>query len=161
MSEERWATIGEFPNYAVSDHGRVMNLKTHSILRPRDNSYGYVRVALRRDGKTFERYVHQLVAAAFISGYEPGVEVRHVEENGDNSVLNLRFRKGARMGMLVRHPRKALLRKVRIIETGEVFATVEQLARYISGDTSSIYRVLREERPSHKGYSFEYVYEGA
>lgn len=63
------------------------------------------------------------------------------------------------MGRLRKDPQRARARKVRIVETNEVFLTVENCARYIGGDASSIYRVLRGERISHKGYTFEYYYE--
>lgn len=159
MTEEQWAEVADFPNYAVSSLGRVMNIRTNAILRPRDNSYGYSRVALRRDGKTFDVYVHHLVAKAFIKEYRDGTHIRHLRENSDNGVMNLGFKKGKRMGQLNRYPRRTRARRVRIIETDEVFLTVENLAKYIDGDPSSIYRVLRGERYSHKGMTFEYVYE--
>ena len=159
MPDEVWAEVEDFPEYAVSNHGRVMNLKTNVILRPRNNSYGYVRVALRRDGSTYDMYVHRLVAKAFITGYYHNVQIRHVDDNGNNHVNNLRFRRGARLGTLVKAPRKAEARRVKIIELDMVFLTVEQCARYLGGDASSIYRVLRGERISHKGYTFEYLYE--
>lgn len=159
MSDEKWAEVEGFPGYAVSDHGRVLNCHTNSILRPRDNSYGYSRVALRRNGKTHDVYVHHLVAKAFITGYQDGVQIRHERDNSDNHVNNLRFRRGVRMGTLVRSPKKPQTRRVKIVETNQVFMTVDSLAQYIDGDTSSIYRVLRGERISHKGFTFEYHYD--
>ena len=159
MPAEVWAEVEDFPDYAVSTDGRVMNRHTNLILRPRNNSYGYTRVALRRDGETHDVYVHHLVAKAFITGYFPGVQIRHAKDNSDNSVRNLRFRRGIRMGNLNKRPRKTQSRRVKIVETGEVFLTVENCARYIEGDASSIYRVLRGERISHKGFTFEYQYE--
>lgn len=159
MVDEAWTEVEDFPGYAVSTHGRVMNLRTNAILRPRNNSYGYTRVGLRRDGRTHDVYVHHLVARAFISGYYPGVQVRHHSDNSDNSVTNLRFRRGARMGHLNKRTQRAVSRRIRIVETGEVFLTVENCAKYIQGDPSSIYRVLRGERISHKGLTFEYYYE--
>ena len=63
------------------------------------------------------------------------------------------------MGQLNKRPNRARARKVRIVETGDIFLTVENCAKYIGGDPSSIYRVLRGERISHKGLTFEYYYE--
>lgn len=159
MADEVWVEVVDYPDYAVSNLGRVMNRRTNYILRPRDNSYGYSRVGLRKDGRTFDVYVHHLVAKAFITGYEDGVQIFHVLDNSDNHVNNLRFRKGARLGTLVRRPVRAQTRRVRIVETNQVFLTVENCARYIEGDASSIYRVLRGERATHKGLTFEYLYE--
>lgn len=159
MTEEVWAAVDDFPDYAVSTHGRVINLRTNKTLKARPNFYGYTHVALRRDGRSFEVYVHHLVAKAFITGYREGVQIRHEEDNGDNHVNNLRFRRGARMGTVNKRPARAVSRRVKIIETGDIFLTVENLARYIEGDASSVYRVLRGERVSHKGLTFEYLYE--
>jgi hypothetical protein len=157
--DEVWAEVENFPDYAVSTHGRVMNVRTNVILRPRNNSYGYTRVGLRRDGRTHDVYVHHLVAKAFITGYYPGVQIRHAVDNSNNHVNNLRFRRGVRMGLVAKHPRKARARRIKIVETGQVFMTVESCASYINGDVSSVYRVLRGERVSHKGFTFEYLYE--
>lgn len=157
--EETWAEIKDFPDYAVSTHGRVMNVRTNTVLRPRNNSYGYTRVGLRRDGKTYDMYVHHLVAAAFIADYRPGMTIKHARANSDNKVNHLRFVNGKRMGLLVKEPPRARSRRVKIVETGQVFMTVESCANYIDGDVSSIYRVLRGERSSHKGLTFEYQYE--
>lgn len=159
MPDATWAEVVGFPGYAVSTNGEVMNVRTNVTLQPRNNSYGYTRVGLRREGKTHDIYVHHLVAKAFITGYRDGVTITHVNDNSDNHVRNLRFRRGVRLGTLARYPVKAQARRVRIIETGRIFLTVENCAKYIDGDASSIYRVLRGERISHKGFTFEYHYE--
>lgn len=159
MPDEVWALVDEFPDYAVSTAGEIRNLKTNAILKPRVDTYGYHRVGLRRDGKTFERYVHRIVARAFITGYHEGVQIRHVGRKNNNGVMNLRFRKGARLGTITRKPTPAMTRRVRIVELGTTFDSVSECARYISGDASSIYRVIRGERSSHMGHTFEYIYE--
>lgn len=159
MSPEVWAEVSDYPDYAVSTYGRVMNLKTNVILRPRNNSYGYSRVALRKDGKTHDVYIHRMVAKAFITGYYEGVQIRHADGNDNNHVNNLRFRKGKRLGTLIRKPAKALARRILVVETGDIFDGVVSCALSIGGDPSSIYRVLRGERSSHRGYTFQYHYE--
>lgn len=86
----KWEDLEDFPLYAVSDEGEVMNMRTGRILRP-GLSDGRPIVGLRRDGKTHMKMVSQLVAAAFIEGHEPGKNVRHVNENvADNRAENLR-----------------------------------------------------------------------
>lgn len=158
--EERWAQIEGFPHYAISSHGRVMSLRYDQELSPRPNSYGSMRVVLYRDGERHDCYVHHLVAAAFIDEYYPGIRIRHSDEDkSNNEVFNLRFPYGRRMGQLVKNPPVPTTRRVRIVETGMVFRSVEACAGYIGGDPSSIYRVLRGDRKSHKGYSFDYLEE--
>lgn len=161
MIEEFWAVIEDFPDYAISTHGRVFNLKFDSELRPRNNSYGYLRVTLRREGVSHEYYIHHLVAKTFVTGYHDKIQIKHHDgDNGNNKVDNLRFLKGKGLGQLRRKHDSPNYRRIRILETGMIFRTVEDCARYIQGDPSSIYRVLRGDRNSHKGHTFEYIYEG-
>lgn len=160
MIEEKWAEIAGFPDYAVSNHGRVKSLRYGTYLNPRTNSYGHQRVVLYRDKEGHERSVHRLVAEAFIDGYRPEYKVKpHDGDHTNNNVYNLRFAKGHRLGQLVRAPRPARERRVMVIETGMIFRTVKDCANYIGGMPSSIYRVLRGDRPSHLGYTFAYVEE--
>lgn len=157
MTNEIWAVIKEFPDYAVSNLGNVMSLRYERLLSPRPNSYGHHRVVLYRDRVAFDAYVHHLVAAAFTTGYEPGMQVRHRDnDQGNNEVTNLRFPSRG-MGQLVRDPPAPRARRVVIVGIDLTFRTVEDCAAYIGGDPSTIYRVLRGERLSHKGYTFAYV----
>lgn len=154
---EEWAQIEGFPDYAISNLGRVMSLRYDRELTPRPNSYGYNRIVLYRDRERYDLYIHHLVAAAFTTGYTPGTRVKHIQDNSDDNVRNLKFARGVRVGQLVRNPPAPIARHVQIVETGEVFRTVEDCASYLGGDPSSIYRVLRGERRSHKGYTFGYL----
>lgn len=158
MTEEVWAPIKGFPDYAVSNLGNVKSLRFDKLLTPRPNSYGNLRVVLYRDKEAHDVYVSRLVAAAFTTGFIPLVRVRHHDEDKSNNyVNNLRFA-GKGLGQLVKEHPKPVHRRIRIVETQQVFRTVESLARHLGGnDTSSIYRVLRGERRSHKGYTFEFV----
>jgi hypothetical protein len=84
--QEEWRTVPGFPDYAVSDHGRVASRKGKRprILRPylngRDN-YPYPTVTLHGADARQLRTVHSLVAEAFIGPRPDGLEVRHL--NGD------------------------------------------------------------------------------
>lgn len=157
MIEEQWSSIEGFPDYAVSNHGNVKSLRFNRPLKPRGNSYGLLRVTLYNDRKAKEFYVHHLVAAAFIDGYIPGKQVRHRKENEDNNVYNLKFAEGTRLGRLINHPPEPVFRNILVVETGMVFKTIHDCAAHLGAQTSSIYRVLRGERPHHLGYTFEYI----
>lgn len=125
MIDEKWAEIEGFPDYAVSNHGRVKSVRYDRVLKPRSNSYGLNRVVLYRNLLPHDFYIHRLVAVAFeVDEYRP-----------------------------------ARVRRVMINESEMIFRTVGDCADYIGGHPSSIYRVLRGERPSHLGYTFKYVEE--
>lgn len=157
--DEVWAYILEFPGYAVSSHGRVKNLRTDRILRPSRSSYGKLFVSLRKDGVSYTRYIHRLVAKTFLTGFNDHLAVFHNDDNGENNIVtNLVFRKGQRMGTIRRISEDPQFRRVVIVETGQVFRTVSDLARYLETDRSNVYKVLRGERSQHLGYTFE-VYD--
>lgn len=89
--EELWVPIEGFPNYEVSNYGRVVNIKLDRDLKQYENSDGYYTVRLSKDGKRKTFLVHDLVAKAFFVNYSAYVLVEHVNDKNrhDNSVLNL------------------------------------------------------------------------
>lgn len=154
--EELWALIEDFPKYAVSNHGRIRNTDTGHVLKGRSNGQGYLKVTLTHDGVHKQAYIHQLVFIAFFPDHRDGLRVTHFDENkSNNKVDNLKIQWRPEKYI---HPRStAWGRRVMIVETGEVFRTVYDCARYIVGDYSSIYACLRGQRRTHLGYTFEYL----
>ena len=70
MSHEEWRTIELFPDYDVSNHGRVRTNKSGRILQVNENQYGLVQVGLMREGVQRHRSVPLLVAKAFLEPSE-------------------------------------------------------------------------------------------
>lgn len=88
--DELWVGFEEFPNYAVSNYGRVVNIRTGRELRGSTDFNGFLHVALYRNGQRTDAMVHRLVAKAFFLNYQEGFEVRHInEDRKENTVLNL------------------------------------------------------------------------
>lgn len=157
--KETWAPVEGFPDYAVSNYGEVMNARLGHILHPRMNSYGHFRVTLRADGRSVDFYVHRLVAATFAGGFTPHCHVYPVDGDwGNAEITNLRI-KGRGLGTYKKNQPEVRRRVVRIVETGETFNTVVACADHIGADPSTVYKVLKGHRESHKGYSFEYAEE--
>lgn len=48
--------------YAATSCGKIWSHRRKIFLKQRYDKYGYLRVGLRKDGKLYTRYVHQLVA---------------------------------------------------------------------------------------------------
>ena len=86
--------IGSNGDYLVSDTGCVMSLKNHSkrLLKPRPSVDGYLRYALRMNGKAVEVKAHRLVVIHFIPNTEHKETVNHKDGNKKNNhVENLEW----------------------------------------------------------------------
>lgn len=158
--EEVWIPLEGYPNYAVSNFGEVKNVRSGILLKHRPDAKGYLRVSLSHEGIVRDHYIHQLVAKCFFGRFEYGTQINWV--NGDitdNFVGNLRLKRASRQAILDLAPPsdgRVWGKRVRIPETGAIYRTVRDCAKHIRGDYSSIYAVLRGDRKSHRGYTFEY-----
>ena len=84
--------ITDYPNYSVTEDGRVINNKTNRELKPILGRNGYYQVSLCNSGKIKNVSIHRLVASAFLNNDENNREVNHI--NGiktDNRVQNLEW----------------------------------------------------------------------
>ena len=90
---EEWRTITDFPDYEVSNQGRVRRIwKSGKKLRKFSKSAGYNRVDLWKNAECNIKLVHRLVAEAFIPNPENKPEVDHINrKRSDNRIENLRW----------------------------------------------------------------------
>lgn len=92
MKTEIWKIIDEYPNYMVSNLGRVKSLgnnkmRKEKILKCWVKKDGYVQIRLNKYGKGKKYYVHRLVAEAFIPNPNNLPEVNHKDENKENNFV--------------------------------------------------------------------------
>lgn len=163
---DTWITTARNRHYEVNEDGYVRNSRNNRILTNSPNNKGYMTVSL---GKRMPgQLVHVLVAEAFVPGYEPGLDVDH--KNGkkwDNRAENLEWctrseniKRAFEMGLAKGHkgPNSGLSpRKVRIVETGEVFDSQAECARSIKGSICRVSLCARDQNKTHKGYHFERI----
>lgn len=84
--KEIWVPCSENRNYYVSNFGRV---KRKFILKPLLNKRGYLQVWI---GYKCRKYIHRLVAEAFIPNPNGYSEVNHIDEDKrNNKVWNLEW----------------------------------------------------------------------
>lgn len=145
LLDEHFVPVEGLPNYAVSNYGRVINVKKGNELKATPDPKGYYRVALYHNAKRFEYGVHRLVAQAFFADFHPDIEVRHInDDQSDNAIMNLTL--GARLKV-----------RVRIVELDKAFDSLTACAEYIGKQATDICRVFREQNGKGLGYTFELV----
>lgn len=77
-----------FPDYEVSNLGRVRNKKTNNILSVRHtkDDYYFVRPSINNKKKTC--YLHRLVLSSFTDNTDGSLDVNHKDEDKDNNCLS-------------------------------------------------------------------------
>lgn len=157
---EEWKPIAGFPNYAVSNKGRVMNLKTGKVLKYAINGMGYPFVILcKANSKPKNIKVHRLVALAFIPNPDNLTQVNHIDEvKTNNDVSNLEW---VTPSENVRHSAHQHSCKIKqITKDGEfvkIWESSHQIERDTGYDQSFIIKCCRSKLRYAYGYRWEYA----
>lgn len=132
MDIERFWPIQGFPNYEVSDQGRVVNITTGRIMAiTRQKTTDWYVVGLMRDGHQTVKGLARLVAEAFLEDpVEPNMSVIHRDGNrANNQVWNLAWRPRWFVVRYMREMQDPLLRSVRPFQaslTGVIFQSIAE-----------------------------------
>lgn len=178
---EHWKQIEKYGgNYAVSDKGRVISIRADKgfakIMSQHDNGHGYKHVHFRQKTKSYNIYVHRLVAEAFIPNPKNKPDVNH--KNGirhDNRVENLEWVTAQennhdmyKRGYVVSEKTKAKMRisnkiahakdikPVKCIETSKVYFGAEAASKEYGVCKAAINQACRRGRTSC-GLHWKYI----
>jgi hypothetical protein len=113
---QEWKQIAGYEGlYEVSNKGLVWSLRRQIVLKAFPSGNGYLHVALHKDGRQKTRYIHKMVAAAFIGRCPAGMEVLHGDgDQTNNHRTNLRYGTHAEnVQESVKHGTHASTRKTR------------------------------------------------
>ncbi|MCL2215777.1 MAG: NUMOD4 domain-containing protein [Defluviitaleaceae bacterium] len=100
LDGEVWREIPGYENYAVSNLGRIKNIKPYlskpgaknRLLKPQEDKDGYFRVELCAKSKKKKYKVHRLVALAFLENPKSLPQINHKDEcKQNNNVDNLEW----------------------------------------------------------------------
>lgn len=153
--------------YEVTDTGLIYSVRSKKYLSQKKRPDGYMEVNLWRDNIGQSFLVHRLVAEAFIP-MVPGLEqINHKDEiksnnNAENlewcnAKYNSNYGTNRKRGAYTRRSRQSNCIKVRCIETGIVYESI-QLATSVTGvHNTNISRVLKGERNTAGGFHWEYA----
>lgn len=166
MNEE-WKVITDYPNYMVSNLGRVRN-KSGKILQPAKcggvDGKTYYTVKLGRNGYTEHKNkrVHRLVAEAFIPNPHNKREINHIDGNHLNNVVsNLEWStrsENMKHSFRVLHRKNGRERKVMRLEDGKVFNSITEATRSSGLKTiTSIQQCLGGINKTAGGYHWKYA----
>jgi hypothetical protein len=90
--EIEFKDIPDFPGYQATNDGRIWSKKSNLFLKPSPQKNGYMRICPYINDKKIYKYVHQLVADAFLGIRKKGFCVDHINEiKSDNKLENLRY----------------------------------------------------------------------
>lgn len=171
-TDEYWIDIPGHPRYQCDIYGRIRHKFNKNILRGYINKDGYRAVSLENDKICL---VHRLICETFYGPPLPGqTQVNHINcDRLDNRLLNLQWcsprenmdwvsiKGHLRYEEGLKRAREVNIKPVRIVETGQVFASVRDCADYLGVPRGNVSRVLCGYRKGQKlhGFTIEYVRE--
>lgn len=146
LPNEQIKMIDEFPKYSITSFGRVWSSITCKWLTPtiskRGNHQRYY-VSLGRGNK---RFVHRLVAIAFIPNPNGLDEVDHIDGNGlNNNVTNLRWvthQQNMENAITIDRVKNntGYYAEIEEIATGKKFIGYDNLSKYTGLSKATLYK---------------------
>lgn len=151
MKKMDWNRVKGYDCYFISDSGDVFSSNKNDFLKQFKDRDGYNRVSL----KDKQMVVHRLVAEAFIPNPENKPQVNH--KNGiktDNRVENLEWttpKENTRHSIDVLKKRT---KSIKCIETGVVFDSFIEAAKWANIPVSRLSDVVRGRQKYAGGFSW-------
>ena len=155
--DEEWKATKEFPDYAVSNYGRIKritdgkNTYIGRILKLSANMRGYPIITFRQqNGKHKTVTVHKLVTEVFLGPCPKGYERNHIDGNKKNNYYkNLEYvtssennKYAFRLGLMNQkgenHARSKLNKKD-VLKIRELYAT----GKYLQKEIAKIFNVAQ------------------
>lgn len=160
----KWRTIKDFPDYQISDDGKVKSLKhgKEMILSSVNDGRGYLIVSLSKDGKNAIKRIHRLVAEAFIPNPDNLPVVRHLNDiSNDNRIENLAWGtdKDNIADSIKNNLHPSIKRRIKIIAIKDddirKYDSQANAGRDLGIITSHINECVNRKRKSAGGYIFK------
>ena len=171
MNEIIWKDVEGYEGlYQVSNTGLVRSFyqdKKGKLLTLVKDKGGYLRARLYKNKKQTSFLVHRLVALAFIPNPENKTTVNHKDENKlNNFVDNLEWATTAENNLYGLHCQKIskalknredTSKKIRCIETGEIYPSISEAARKNGAHFAAVSRVCHGRQKTANGLHWEFV----
>lgn len=173
MIEEQWLDIPGYEGlYQISNFGRVKSFyfKNPCILKPH-KVRGYSNVALYKNKKKKQFYIHRLVMENFYPIENTNVlDVNHKDEDKSNNHIsnlewmthkdNLNYGSRTEKARMKRQGKNSSRsKKVRCIEKDVIYEALREAERQLGIPASNISRACKGKIKTAGGYHWEYVEE--
>lgn len=161
--KEEWREVSDYPDFYISNLGRVYSGFSKKYRSGTIDTRGYYRVCIKRkDGKYKHKSIHRLVAEAFIENPENKRVVNHI--NGvktDNTLGNLEWATDSEniqhaydTGLMSRRGLKNTNAKLREVEVLKIRSlkgvfTYTELSLLFKVSARTIGQIQRRERWKH------------
>lgn len=165
--------ILEFPDYFVNEYGVVLHLIKYfdgtvvdikNIVPCKDN-HGYLIVNLYFCKKRTTKYVHRLVAEAFIKNPNNLSEINHIDENKENNFVdnlewcnkkyNMTY--GTRIARMIEKEGYKIMRINILTGYEDIFPSINECARVTGVGAASIKYSLKHNSIYRRWYKFRYL----
>ena len=168
---ENWKIIKDFPDYEVSDLGNIRNIKTQKILKPyksytlKKPGYERYKVKLYKNKKGYMRYVHQLVAKAFLEIPKTNpdgtildlktLQVNHKDyDTSNNNVYNLEW-----VDSNYNNRARDQAKPIKCIETTEVFPCAFYAAKKYNISIKTLYNSANPNNSHQTACGYHWTYD--
>lgn len=147
-------------DYAISKDGTILSLLTDQYVNTSVDTNGYLKVTLHKDGSTYTRRVHILVAQQFIPNPDNLPVVNHIDGNKQNpNVTNLEWCTqqdnvihAHRTGLQTKTSDKVVVRG-----DGRVYRSLTEAAKDNNISKSAISKVINGTRKTAGGHEWKEV----
>lgn len=88
--DELWKPVVNFENeYWISDYGRLWSIKKQRFLKAyKLDNWGHVGFSLCKNGVVYKKYVHRIMAEAFVPNPNNYPIVRHIDDDPSNNIID-------------------------------------------------------------------------
>lgn len=153
---EIFKDIKGYPNYQISNYGRVWNTNTQRYLKPSPKENGYMAVNMVAiNGKRKKEYLHRLVAIAFIDNPDNLPQIDHIDrDRSNNKVENLRWVSSSQNQRNTANNRQISQydKDGNLIAT---FGSIAEAVESVNGSTSGMYSYLQGRTQYYKGFTWK------
>lgn len=151
-----------FSNYYITSCGKIWNYKLNRFIAQRTDKDGYkITTMIDDNGKRYDFKVHRLVAMEYIPNPDNLPLINHKDEiKNHNWINNLEwctYKYNSNYGSINERKRITFGKRVKCIETGEIFYSSNEAGEKLGVDGSHIRAVCRGDRKSAYGYHWEWT----